>query len=133
MSTAIDERQRQEEGQEESLGWIDGQMVRTFVEEVVMQQGGCGMTRVGLGGWSLRIEVIESVAEIAAERNKSAVPSDVVPHSLLVVCRARQGEHSGAAGDATRMLERQMDHASQSRTVSKRVEEVSSAESSLWY
>lgn len=126
----IDERQKQEEGLKESLGRIDGQMVRNVVGEVVMQQGGCGTTRVGLGGLSLLIEGIESAAGIAAERNKSAVPGDVVPRWLLVVYRVRQGEHSGAE-DATRMPARQMDHASQSRTGSKPVEVLSFAESSL--
>jgi hypothetical protein len=46
----IDGRQMQEEDRGEFLGWIGEQLVRTVVEEVLKQQGGCGKTRSGPGG-----------------------------------------------------------------------------------
>lgn len=102
-------------------------MVR-IVEEVVMQQGGCGMNRVDPGGWSPPIEVTESVAVIAVERNRSSVPDAVVLHSLVVVYRVKPTGHLGELdADATRIPTRQMNHARLYHTAWKRVEELSSA------
>lgn len=70
--------------------------------------------------------MIESVVVIAVEQSSSSDLDAVALRSLVVVCKARQEEHLGA-GDAIRILTRQMDHARQYHTAWRRVEELSSA------
>lgn len=117
----------QEEDRGEFQGRIGGRRVRiAAVEEVAMQQGGCGMTRLGLGGSSPPIEVTESAVGIAVARNKTVVPGVVALRSSAVVYMAKQEGHQGV-GDG-RMLARQMDHACQDHTVWRRVGEFDCAE-----
>lgn len=128
---ATDGKQMQEEDPEESLRRTGGQRVKTAVGELVVQQGGCGMTRLDLGGLSRLIEGTESVVEVVLGQNDSVVLGTVALHWLVVVCRAKPEDRLGV-GDVTRMLARQMDLAVPYYKV-LRVEALGCAGASLLY
>lgn len=109
-----------------------GQMVKTVVGEVVVQQGGCGMTRLGLGGLSRLIEGTESVVEIVLGQNEFVVLGTGAQHWLVVVCRVKPEDRLGV-GDVTRMLARQMDLAVRYYKMLQRVEALGCAGASLLY
>lgn len=123
--------------QEEDLGecreQIDVQWERSAaMEEVAMQQEGCGKIQLELGVLSSQTEVIENAVENAAGRNKTFVLGAAVQHSAAVVCMAKPEDRRGVV-DATRMSTRQIDHACRDHTVSRCVEVSDCAETSPLY